>query len=394
VKQLTLIVAALLVAAPRIMAQCTPSYTPTQTLRADYVVLVPDAAMLNAAPNAVHNATTAWAGCTGSGTSNPGMPIPLNQVPAGGSFSQLNVKYFTGYHPTTTTVCGSFNGTTISVYQYANDSNGNQFSCLSQAQHIVGHELGHWFGGNDLPSTCTSIMGQLSTSTTHDVTYADCQAVKDAIQAYSENNWHQQNCSQPCWSTCTDTGSCPEQNGGSPILFALRGQAYSLSGLNDPVLFDIDGSGSPILTGWTKTGTEVAFLVLDLNGNGRIDDGSELFGNHTRLPSEEFASNGFHALWQYDQTVAGGNLDERITATDSIFEKLRLWVDTDHDAISDFGELRTLGDESIIAIELNYTLSRREDEHGNQFAYLGQALRSVGHNAREVRIFDVYFVRQ
>jgi len=42
------------------------------------------------------------------------------------------------------------------------------------------------------------------------------------------------------------------------------------------------------------------FLALDLNHNHRIDDGSELFGIGTTLPSGEKASNGFVALAMYD----------------------------------------------------------------------------------------------
>src|SRR4029077_4134343 len=52
--------------------------------------------------------------------------------------------------------------------------------------------------------------------------------------------------------------------GSDPIVIPLPGQ-YTLSGLNDPVAFDINAIGRPQTIGWTSRAADVAFLALDRN---------------------------------------------------------------------------------------------------------------------------------
>jgi len=70
----------------------------------------------------------------------------------------------------------------------------------------------------------------------------------------------------------------------SPIIIDVEGQGFHLTDVDDGVMFDIRAEGVKRQMAWTRAGAGNAFLGLDRNGNGIIDDGSELFGSLTPQP--------------------------------------------------------------------------------------------------------------
>jgi len=137
-----------------------------------------------------------------------------------------------------------------------------------------------------------------------------------------------------------------------PIVIDFNKNGITSTKLDNTVYFDHDNNGFAEATAWVEK--DDGLLALDKNNNGKIDNGNELFGNHTISNTaygytDKKATNGYEALKAYDL-----NGDNVIDEKDEIFNKLKIWKDKNSNGITDEGELSSLADNNIKSIDLNY----------------------------------------
>ena len=153
----------------------------------------------------------------------------------------------------------------------------------------------------------------------------------------------------------------------------LDGDGVELTSLEaSQTLFDLDADGFAQRTGWVKP--DDALLVIDRNGNGRIDDITELFGDGD--------TDGFTELRELDS-----NNDGVINAQDTEFANLRVWQDRDQDGVSDADELQGLTAAGITSINANATESGTTNA-GHEVSHTSTFTKSDGTTGA---IVDVWF---
>ena len=129
-------------------------------------------------------------------------------------------------------------------------------------------------------------------------------------------------------------------------------------------MFDHERLGIRTATGWVHSND--GLLVHDRDGDGKISDGSEIFGDNTPLKNGQTAAHGFAALAELDD-----NGDGKVDAADKTFSKLGVWRDLNHNGISEAGEIFALKDLRIQSLNLGYTQADKDLDNGNTLAEVG-----------------------
>ncbi|MFZ5997814.1 MAG: calcium-binding protein [Nitrospirota bacterium] len=150
----------------------------------------------------------------------------------------------------------------------------------------------------------------------------------------------------------------------SPIVLDLDRDGVETINVKGGAYFDHDGNGFAEQTGWA--GADDGILVRDIDGNGTIDNGKELFGNETLLSDGTKAANGFQALAELDT-----NSDGKIDSSDAAFTQLKVWKDINEDGVSTADELHTLDELGIVSVNTGYTNSTVIDANGNEHRQVG-----------------------
>lgn len=167
----------------------------------------------------------------------------------------------------------------------------------------------------------------------------------------------------------------------SPLVVDLDGDGVETVSAAGGIYFDHDANGFKENSGWV--GQDDGILVRDINGNGQIDNGTELFGNNSVLSSGEKAVNGFEALKELDD-----NNDGTFDANDKAWNEVKIWQDKNFNGMVDDGELLTLEQAGIAGIDLDYTNQENIDENGNNHKQTGTFIKTDGTTGA---IDDVWF---
>ncbi|HYI08683.1 MAG TPA: hypothetical protein VEK57_06405 [Thermoanaerobaculia bacterium] len=175
-----------------------------------------------------------------------------------------------------------------------------------------------------------------------------------------------------------------------PLLLDLNGDGIHTTGLESPVRF-WTFAGVESYSGWTNPASEEAFLWLDSETDHAVGE-AELFGSRMPDPAGGLHRNGFQALEKYDGDEFGGNGDGRITKTDRIWHRLRLWVDRNHDGVANSPEISRLTAHRIVALNLARVHDHTPYVNGNSLMLVGTyERRTRGHDVEERAMVDVGF---
>jgi Ca2+-binding RTX toxin-like protein len=181
-----------------------------------------------------------------------------------------------------------------------------------------------------------------------------------------------------------------------PLVIDLGAMGIELNSVDNGVHFDLDRNGFAEKTAWI--GEEDGFLALDRNRNGFIDDGGELFSDQIVLKNGELSKSGLETLADLDDNVdevTGKIGDGVIDENDSEFENLRVWIDENHNGISEENELKTLSELGITSISLDHSDKNIVDEETRTIitesanvSFMNGSKRDISEHWFESRTYD------
>ena len=124
-----------------------------------------------------------------------------------------------------------------------------------------------------------------------------------------------------------------------PVVLDLDGDGAEFLSTAAGVTFDYAGDGTSQSTAWV--GSDDGLLAFDRNGDGIVNDGSEIvFGGNGLTDLQALAAN-------YDS-----NRDGQLTSADDNFALFGVWQDANSNGVTDAGEFRSLSDAGIVKIGL------------------------------------------
>ncbi len=167
----------------------------------------------------------------------------------------------------------------------------------------------------------------------------------------------------------------------SPLILDLNGDGVKTTSAENGVYFDHENDGFAERTGWVSA--EDGLLVYDRNNNGKIDNGTELFGDNTLLADGSKAENGFEALKEFDS-----NKDGILDQNDADWYKLQIWQDKNQNGRTDAGELKSLDETGVKSIDLNYSETQLTDSNNNAQKQTSTVTMADGSTAN---IIDIWF---
>lgn len=140
-----------------------------------------------------------------------------------------------------------------------------------------------------------------------------------------------------------------------PLVINFGGTAADLT--DTKFAFDLDMDGETEDISFVTSGS--GFLVLDKNGDGEVNDGSELFGPQS--------GNGFSDLAVYDSDNNGW-IDEN----DAVFQKLEVWT-KDAEGNDTLSSLQSLGIGAIYlgSTSSEFSLNNADNESNGEVSRTG-----------------------